>query len=165
MTPALARRIALATLDPVMFDIVYDTACCVAAGRPVPIDYGFTTAEVGIALADRAVISRAYREAPYRDDFVTATLNARLGWLMELETDGDADADRRRLDWLEAWPEIEVYCWVSCDPAGPPTCYGVTVFEDNTGAARDHHGRAPTLWAAIDAAMAEWAVQKREDPA
>jgi hypothetical protein len=90
MTPALARRIALAMLDPVMFDIVYNTACCVAAGRPVQIDYGFTTAEVETARADRAVLAGVYREVSARQDFTTATLIARLGWLAGLEVDGDA---------------------------------------------------------------------------
>jgi hypothetical protein len=153
MTPALARRIALATLDPVMFDIIYDTAYCVAAGRPVQIDYGFTTAEVEASRTDRAVLAGVYREVSARQDFVTATLIARLGWLAGLAADGDDAADRRRLDWLAE------HTWgVKVNNRGTKW-----VVEIRSADVDLQFANGPTLREAIDAAMSGWAARETPD--
>lgn len=153
MTPDLARRIALATLDPVTFGIVHDTALAVAAGRPVQVDHGFGVAEVEAAVADRAELTRVYRDESARRDFATATLAARTRWLEGLEAEVGREADRRRLDWLEE------RLWDLYANLGRTRWF----IDYTTVGDRNRSAEGPTLRAAIDIAMAEWAAHATEE--
>lgn len=83
-----------------------------------------------------------------------------MGGATPEETPADPDADRRRLDWLEARGWLQVYGLpaVPAAPDAPPSArYSISTHAGR--GAPTARGRGPTLRAAIDAAMAEWAAK------
>jgi hypothetical protein len=72
-------------------------------------------------------------------------------------SEADRDADRRRLDWLEARHAIDIVCY---PPDVGPTFATVRYTVEAWGVRRvEARGLGPTLRAAVDAAMAEWAAR------
>jgi hypothetical protein len=76
----------------------------------------------------------------------------------------DPAADRRRLDWLEAVGDVRLHRWAAWvrDGVSMEADAAVTVFGDELDDEESWH--APTLRAAIDAAMAGWAERGGEAP-